>query len=216
MAQTAQGAQRLMILKGKSFDTYTLKLEARKVSGTNAFIIPFAVNGTGSMLRAHIGALVNNSTVFEIVSEGSVANVSPTKRLAKPIETGKWYSIRLEVGDDKVDCYLDDVLLLSYTEPKKLIGIAGRDQKTGDLIVKMVNGNDEAIEIEIELDGTAEATGTYKAYTIASGETTAENSFMEPKKYVPVATVAKTAGARKLVHRFPKYSITVLRIPTKK
>jgi alpha-L-arabinofuranosidase len=107
-------------------------------------------------------------------------------------------------------------LLLSYTEPKKLIGIAGRDQKTGDLIVKMVNGNDDAIETEIELDGTVETAGTYKAYTIASGETTAENSFTEPKKYIPVTTTSKTVGAKKLVHSFPKYSITVLRIPTKK
>lgn len=216
MAQTAQGAQRLMILKDKSFDTYTLQLEARKTSGTNAFIIPFAVNGPNSMLRAHIGALVNNSTIFEIVSDGSVANVSPTKRLAKPIETGRWYKIRLEVGYDKVDCYLDDVLLLSYTEPKKLIGIAGRDKETGDLIVKMVNGNDDAIETEIELEGTGEALGTYKAYTIASDETTAENSFADPKKYVPAVTTGKTSGAKKLAHSFPKYSITVLRIPTKK
>lgn len=216
MAQTAQGAQRLMLLKDKSFETYTLKLEARKISGTNAFIIPFAVNGQGTMLRAHIGALVNNSTVFEIVSEGSVANVSPTKRLAKPIETGKWYKIRLEVGYEKVDCYLDDVLLLSYTEPKKLIGIAGRDKKNGDLIIKMVNGNDDVIETEIELDGNAEVNGAYKAYTIASNETGAENSFADPKKYVPVTTVSEPIKGKKMKHSFPKYSITVLRIPTKK
>lgn len=216
MAQTAQGPQRLMILKNQSFDTYTLTLEARKTGGTNAFIIPFAVNGTGSMLRAHIGALVNNSTIFEIVNENSVANISQAKRLAKPIETGRWYKIRLEVSYDKVDCFLDDELLLSYTEPKKLIGIAGRDKETGDLIIKMVNGNEEDFETTIELDGAVNATGVYTSYTISSDQTKAENSFAEPKKYIPVAMKGKMQTTKQVVHSFPKYSITVLRIPTKK
>ena len=43
LAQTAGGAQQFAMLKNKSFDTYTLKLKAKKLEGYNAFIIPFAV-----------------------------------------------------------------------------------------------------------------------------------------------------------------------------
>ncbi len=217
MAQTVQGAQRLMILKDKSFETYTLKLKARKTSGTNAFIIPFAVNGTRSMLRAHIGGLVNNSSMFELVMDDAVSNMSQPKRLIKPIETGKWYDIRLEVGLDKVDCYLDDQLLMTYTEPNKFLSIAGRDAKNGDLIIKAVNVSDEAYETEIKLDGDMRLSSTgASAYTISSSSLDVENSFTEPKKYVPVKTSVKDISNQKIQYTFPKYSVTVLRVKTQK
>lgn len=213
IAQTAQGPQRLMYLKDHSFDVYTLKLKARKNGGTNAFIVPFAVNGQRFMLRAHIGSYVNLNTVFEIVQEGEVSNISQSKRLPNPVETGKWYNIRLEVGLDKVDCYLDDELLLTYKEPQKLLGIAGRDKKTGDLIIKVVNAYDEDYETEIELDGQVRAKGAATAYTIASDKLDAENTFARPRQYVPVETVVHGLNGKSFSYKFPKYSITVLRIP---
>ncbi len=216
IAQTAQGPQRLMVLKDKSFETYTLKLEARKTGGTNAFIIPFAVADKNNMLRAHIGSYVNLNTVFEIVSDGSVSNISESKRLRKPIETGKWYNIRLEVGLDKVDCYLNDTLLLSYTEPRKVFALAGRDQSNGDLIIKMVNGGENACETDISLDGTQVLNGSVTAYTITAPTVKAENSFANPKEFVPVKTVTGKINGQKLIYTFPKHSITVLRIPVQK
>jgi alpha-L-arabinofuranosidase len=215
MAQTVQGAQRLMILKDKSFETYTLKLKARKTSGTNAFIIPFAVNDR-SMLRAHIGALLNNSVIFELVMDESVSNVSAIKRLSKPIETGRWYDIRLEVGLEKVDCYFDDKLLLSYTEPNKILSLAGRDAKNGDLIIKVVNVSDDAYEIDINLNGVINMSSTGAAYVISSSSLNVENSFTEPQKYVPVKTTIKDISRKKMQFTFPKYSVTVLRIKTQK
>lgn len=216
IAQTAQGPQRLMVLKDKSFDTYTLKLEARKTGGTNAFIIPFAVTDRNNMLRAHIGSYVNANTVFEIVSDGSVSNISESKRLRRPVETGKWYSIRLEVGFDKVDCYLNDTLLLSYTEPRKVFALAGRDQSNGDLIIKMVNGADEPCETDIALDGIQALNGSVTAYTLTAPTVKAENSFVNPKEYIPIKTVGGKVRGQKLAYTFPKHSITVLRIPLQK
>lgn len=216
IAQTAQGPQRLMVLKDKSFETYTLKLEARKTGGTNAFIIPFAVTDRNNMLRAHIGSYVNLNTVFEIVNDGSVSNISESKRLGKPIETGKWYNIRLEVGLDKVDCYLNDTLLLSYTEPRKVFALAGRDQFNGDLIIKMVNGSENACETDITLDGTQVMNGSVTAYTITAPSVRSENSFANPQEFVPVKTLPAKVNGQKFSYTFPKFSISVLRIPVRK
>jgi len=214
MAQTVQGAQRLLLLKDKSFETYTLKLKAKKTSGTNAFIIPFAVNGR-SMLRAHIGGLVNNSSMFEMVMDESVSNVSPVKRLVKPIETGKWYDIRLEVGLEKVECYLDDQLLVTYTEPSKFISIAGIDANNGDLIVKAVNVSDENYVTDIKVDGAMQLLPVGKAYTLSSIKLDVENTFTEPKKYIPVQSTITDIKSKTVQYSFPKYSLTVLRIKTK-
>jgi alpha-N-arabinofuranosidase len=215
LAQTVQGAQRLMILKDKSFETYTLKLKARKLSGTNAFIIPFAVNGQNSMLRAHIGGLVNNSSMFELVMDESVSNVSPTKRLAKPIETGRWYDIRLEVGLEKVDCYLDDQLLITYTEPNKFLMLAGTDKENGDLIIKAVNVGDEEYSTDIAINGTLNLFPSGKAYTLSASSLNVENTFAEPQKFIPIETSISNIKTNNLEYTFPKYSITILRIKAK-
>ena len=209
MAQTAQGAQRLNILTGQHFETYTLKLKARKISGYNAFIIPFAVQDENKHLRAHIGSHVNNNSAFEIVSGESVADVTPQRRLPAPIENGKWYDIRLEVGPDKVECYLNDRLLMTYEEPAKLIGLAGKDATTGELIVKVVNGHEEACTTDLQLDGFEVASGD--AYVLSAPALEVENSFSAPQQYTPVKTALGAKG-KTFSHTFAPYSITVLRL----
>lgn len=214
MAQTAQGAQRLMILKDQNFQTYTLKLKARKISGTNAFIIPFAVKSARAHLRAHIGSYVNLNSVFEIVSDESVADVTPQKRLPKPIETGRWYEIKLDVGIDKVDCYLDGQLLMTYKEPSKLIGIAGRDKRNGDIVVKVVNAADTPYSIKMDLDGVLDLNPQAELITLRSDSLQAENSFTDPIKYVPQKSII-TGVKPGFEATFQPYSISVLRLKEK-
>jgi alpha-L-arabinofuranosidase len=212
MAQTAEGAQLLNVLKDRKFETYTLKLKARKLSGFNAFIIPFAIKEGESYLRAHIGSYVNQNSVFEIVSGETVADVTRQKHLPKPIETGRWYEITLEVGLEKVDCYLDGKLLMSYSEPPKLIGVAGRDQKNGDLIIKMVNASGDSFDTQLQLEGKGEITGAGEAWVLQAPGLEVENSFEKPVDYVPVMHTMAVEKGKSFSYRFPKYSITVLRM----
>jgi len=212
-AQTARGAQRFAWLPGKNFETYTLKVRARKLSdATNAFIIPFAVKDDNTMLRAHIGSNVNNNSVFESVINGmNVSDLNNQKRMPARIETGRWYDITLEVGYDKVDCYLDGKLLMSYTEPQKLFSIAGRNNRTGELIVKVVNAAATPYTVGIELKGAVEPAAAGELFTLRSDSPLAENSFDDPRKYTPVHSVVE--GVKPSFDQvFPPYSISVLRI----
>ena len=212
-AQTAQGAQRFAWLPGKNFDTYTLKLKARKTSNaTNAFIIPFAVKDDNTMLRAHIGSYVNNNSVFESVSNGmNVADLTNQKRLPAPIQTGRWYDIVLEVGYDKVDCYLDGKLLMSYTEPKKFFSIAGRDNQTGDIIIKVVNAAATPCKTTIELKGAGQLDPTADLAVLKADSPEAENSFAHPVQYVPTHIVLQDIHPSFEII-FQPFSISVLRI----
>lgn len=216
LAQTAQGAQRLNLLKDLAFDTYTLKLKARKTGGTNAFIIAFAVQNAAKHLRAHIGSYVNANSVFEIVSDSfSVTDLVAQKRLPAKIEQGRWYDITLEVGLDKVDCYLDGKLLMSYTEVPRIVSIAGRDEKTGDIIIKMVNATNEPYSTTINLNGIAQPASTAELITLTADSPESENSLTEPVKYIPRSS--KISGVKKSFETiFPPYSISVLRVGDKK
>ncbi len=211
-AQTAQGPQRFAWLPVKSFGVYTLQLKARKTSdATNAFIIPFAVKDDGAMMRAHIGSYVNRNSVFESVTKGfDVADLTTQKRLPTPIETNRWYDIRLEVGYDRVDCYLDGQLLMSYTEPPKFFSIAGREHKTGDVIVKVVNASDQSYHITLKVNGSQ--VGSVATLTTISAESPeAENSLDEPAKYVPQQTTITGITDHYQIALKP-YSINILRL----
>ncbi|SFD61628.1 Alpha-L-arabinofuranosidase C-terminus [Chitinophaga sp. CF118] len=212
LAQTAEGAQLMAILKGKTFDTYTLTLKARKKDGFNAFIIPFAVKDSNTCLRAHIGSYVNQNCVFERVTGGyDVSDVSDQKRLKHPIEKDRWYEIRLEVKADQVDCYLDNEMLMSYREPAKVFAISGREENTGDIIVKIVNAGATTCNSNIELDGNAMINKTATLITLASDKETAENSFEKPVAYTPVQQqVSVTSGSFHL--SLAPYSVNVLRL----
>jgi alpha-L-arabinofuranosidase len=185
-AQTAMGAQRFAWLPGKSFDTYTLKLKARRTSNsTNAFIVPFAVKDDKTMMRLHIGSNVNSNSVFESVNNGfQVADLVNQKRLPARIETGRWYDITIEVGVDKIDSYLDGKPLISFTEPNKLFSIAGLDNKTGEVIVKVVNASNQPYKTNLQIKGV-ELSGTAELTTLTADAPTSENSMAEPTKYVP-------------------------------
>lgn len=212
LAQPVQGAQRLSLLKGYSFDTYTLKLKARKIGGTNAFIIPFAVKDGASHMRVHIGSYVNLNSVIELVSDSfSVANMMPQKKLPAPIQMGRWYDITIEVGIDQVDVYLDGQQLISYHEPNKFFSIAGRDLQTGDIIVKVVNGSETPYTTTINLAGVTAMASTASLITLQAESAEAENSLDQPQKYIPVSTIL--TGIQPIFETtFRPWSISVLRI----
>ncbi len=189
LAQTAAGAQQLAMLTAKSFETYTLKLKARKLGGYNAFIIPFAIKDSNTFYRAHIGAWVNKIGVFEKVRNGyDVNNISLAVELADTIEANRWYDIELQVGIDTVKCYLDGKLLMSYSEPDKLFAISGKDEKNGDIIIKIVNAYKTQMPVNIKLQKSNGKISNGYLSTLSSASLTDENSFEHPKQYVPENT----------------------------
>jgi alpha-L-arabinofuranosidase len=215
LSQTAEGAQLIAVLNGKSFDTYTLTLKARKKDGFNAFIIPFAVKNSKECLRAHIGSYVNQNCVFERVTGGyDVSDLSDQRRLKHPIEKDRWYDIRLEVKADQVDCYLDNELLMSYREPAKVFAIAGKEESTGDIIIKVVNANATPFNTTIKLDSTVIIDKSAALITLASDSEVSENSFEKPEAYIPVRhQVLVNSGSFNL--QLASYSVNVLRLKSK-
>ncbi|MEP7143742.1 MAG: alpha-L-arabinofuranosidase C-terminal domain-containing protein [Ferruginibacter sp.] len=212
LAQTAEGAQQFALLKNKTFDTYTLKLKGRKIDGYNAFIIPFAVKDSNTFLRAHIGSWVNQNSVFESVTNGyDVADITGQKKLPAKIEKGKWYDIRVEVGIDTVKCYLDDTLLMSYSEPAKVFAISGKDERNGDIILKVVNATSTPVEAGIEISNLYNIASNGELITLSASSPGAENSYETPKKTVPLSE--KIDGiSSKFKRIFPPYSLSILRI----
>jgi alpha-L-arabinofuranosidase len=216
IAQTAEGAQQFAMLNNRSFETYTLKLKAKKLEGYNAFIIPFAVKDSNTFYRAHIGGWVNRMSVFEKVSNGyDVSNISSAINLTDTIVANRWYDIRLEVGADSVKCFLDDKLLMVYTEPVKVFSIAGKDDKSGDIIVKLVNGNETEVPVSVAIKNAELFDAEAEFISLSAPSLNDENSFDTPTKFFPVKSKIP-ASANGISFPAKAWSINIIRLKQKK
>ncbi|MBL0739823.1 alpha-L-arabinofuranosidase C-terminal domain-containing protein [Chryseolinea lacunae] len=214
LTQTKDGPWPLAVLKEKSFDRYVLKLKARKTGGYNAFMIPFAFRDNQNYLRAHIGAWLNKVAAFETVTKGADAIVSQPVRLEKPVELNRWYDIELRVNNTNVECFLDGKLLMMYTKPLDFFGIAGRDEQTHEVVIKLVNATNTSRKVSLRINNTSlESNG--KAIVISSSSPDDENSFEQPRQFVPQEDVVRNV-ASEFEYSCKPWSTTVLRLKEKR
>lgn len=106
-----------------------------------------------------------------------------------------------------------DVVLpvkLEAASGAKLFASATRDHASGEIILKVVNGDSVPADVQLNLAGLGNVTGDAKL-TVLAGEPNGENSFAEPQKISPKQSALKIPGAE-FRHEFPANSFTVLRV----
>jgi len=130
--------------------------------------------------------------------------------MKKSIVSDRWYTVRMEVQPDKVDCYLDGELLMSYTEPDKIFAISGRDTAGGDILIKIVNAAGVSCRTHVSVGEPALAGAEARLTTLAAAGEGAENSFEHPIAYLPVTTSIPASNGFDL--ELQPFSINVLRL----
>jgi alpha-N-arabinofuranosidase len=85
------------------------------------------------------------------------------------------------------------------------------DERTHELILKVINHSAGDRAAEIRLDGASPG-GTAKVTTLQSGDLNAENSFEQPRRVAPQSSTLAVSSSTIQVHLAP-YSLTVYRIP---
>jgi alpha-N-arabinofuranosidase len=95
---------------------------------------------------------------------------------------------------------------------QNLYASATRDDKTGEIIIKVVNPTATAESSEIKLDGLSQVQPQGEAITL-TGDLAGVNSMDEPEKIVPIESKFENAAAD-FTYNFPAHSMTVLRIKT--
>lgn len=188
------------------WSNYTLHLQARKLAGAEGFLIAFGRN-SGETFWWNIGGWGNREHGIEL-------NRTPVgRRVPGSVETGRWYDIRVEVTGRAIRCFLDGQLVhdeQSRPAPS-LFALAGRDDATGELVLKVVNLAEESVTGELRLTG-ALASGQGSLTVLTSGSLDDNNALDDQTKVVPRTRAARLEGAT-LRQRFAARSLTVLRVP---
>jgi alpha-L-arabinofuranosidase len=210
LRQSAISANTTIYMGDTTWTDYTIKLKARKIEGENAFQIYFHNNGP-ERTRWDLGGFTNSVNMLEV---GLV-----TESMDAQIEPGRWYDVRIELRGSSVKAYLDGKLAQQVSaENLKVKGIttsASKDEKTGDIILKIVNVTAKGIKTDIQLTGAAQLTGTGTAIVLTSLKATDENTLDNPTKVSPKTENLKFSGTE-ITRLFPANSLTVMRLSNKK
>ncbi len=189
---------------GDGYSDAVLTLKARKVSGAEGFVISLG-NADGRRVQFNVGGWGNRLHGLE--AEGVI------KQVRGSVETGRWYDVRVETHGRQFKAYLDGKLIFDETLPRidTVLAIAGKDEATGELIVKLLNTGDSPANVDVRVKGASVGSGTVAE--LAADNAMAENSFSAPTKIAPKVTDIQTSGT--LTRRLPAHSLSILRFRQK-
>ncbi len=187
---------------------YTVTLQARKLSGDNAFQIYFHNKNLHQRIRWDIGGYGNSVNMMDM----GLTSVS----MPSNIEMGRWYDIKIDIRGTNVKGYLDGKLLQEVgdarTAVKSLCASAARDENSGDIIVKVVNASSESLQTQIDLRGAGKLSGSGKVILLTSKNPLDENTLEEPTKVSPKTETLSISG-NTIKRLFIGNSLTIIRIP---
>lgn len=199
-----------------SWSNYTLTVDAEVLGGSEGFLIPVCVKNTANHIFWNIGGWGNTVSCLQIVENNAKSGqVSGTvKNLT--LKQNQIYHLKVVVDGNNIKCYIDDTLYVDYTYTTAPTFFEGSSMdENGDLILKFVNTADCATAINCSLSGIsmADYDSTAVVTTLNGTDLSAENTFKEPDKLIPVDSTLKVAES--FTCTVPKYSVTIIRISHK-
>jgi alpha-L-arabinofuranosidase len=215
LSQLSEEQGTLDLWKNFKGEKYTLNLKVRKLAGKEGFFIYFGMQDdkkNGYFLN--IAGWGNTKTALEKIENGNT--VRTEKSVPHSLESDKWYDVRLVVNQSDIELLIDDISIYAYENRSELrnFAVAGYDEATQELILKVVNAKDSPWVSTIDLKGVQEVSRDGLSITLSANAPTDENSFAEPQKIFPVEEGYHQFGTT-FDYVFKPNSFTILRIKAK-
>jgi alpha-L-arabinofuranosidase len=196
-----------------TWSNYTLTMQARKTAGSGSLVITVCSENDGTWARWILGGW--NNSQHGILTHYAEQDQLLT-RVPGSLETNRWYNVKVVVNGAKMDCYLDGQLIQSAEILRRrvpsLFTSASRDERSGEVILKVVNPGPQPASASIQLRGASAVMPTAQVITLCGASPSDENTF-EQQTIVPKTT--ELAGVKPLFkHTFKPRSFTILRIRT--
>lgn len=176
-----------IVLQDPAFEALadsTLRVKARKLDGDEGFLVQVRTRGN-DCVWLNLGGWGNREHALEKTTAGAKLGLGP--HVPGRIETGRWYDVRIETKGESIRAFLDDVLVVEARDraPAWFVAGAGRDERSGDLVVKLVNGTAVDRRIELVLDGVPSIEPAVRIETLSGPGPAAENDFGTKNAIVP-------------------------------
>jgi len=122
--------------------------------------------------------------------------------------------VKIESRGDRVKCYLDGRLLQEATRGSfdRIYASAGRDERTGEYVVTVVNPFGDPLRATVAFDGATLPSGDVRLEILTGARPGDDNTLDDPHRVAPRFESARFGGGSELTRTYPSYSATVLRV----
>jgi len=222
LSQTSNNEPAIIICPDKiSAQKYTYKIQAKKSSGAEGFLMLFGYKNSQNYQWYNIGGWTNTQSNVEQTIGGGKVQLGRNKRFV--VEADKWYDLQVDVDGENIKCYIDGQLdftckLQKSTAMEGVYATTTIDDATKTMYVKVVNVGEGEAEGTLNLKNCSIDTakqGAVSLIRLASESGNDENTLDNPRKIYPTAATAKAASASKVDFQVPAFSINILKLKIK-
>lgn len=205
---------RRSFLQNKVFDYYTIEVKARENKGSDGFCLIFGAEDYNNYYQLHIGADSGQYVYIEKIEGGIPSKVTTPVPFA--LKENQWYQVKATIHADEVECFINNQSVLKYTIRKQQnrFAIAGYDEQTNEIVLKVVNAEPVPFQTSIKLDNMGEIDPKGRVITLAAKNKNEENSFKDPTRITPQPKEFNGFSTH-FSMEFKPWSLTVLRVKRK-
>ncbi len=190
-------------------ENYTIKLKAKKISGSRGFRIKFGKTDDKNFIDWTLGGWANGDCQIETNINGRTSGL---KHKVFSAVTGITYDLKLEVSGRNIAVYIDGEKQFDVIDRQPVINeiylTSSIDKNSGEVILKAVNVQDMPTKAVINIDGSDNVSG--KIFEISDCALNAENSFGNPKNVYP--SEHEFNSKSEFEYTFKPHSVTVFRV----
>lgn len=216
LKQSGNSGNSLYVLSDLESNEFTLECDVKRNNFKEGIFLYYNItNNIKEAVRYNIGGwnceILSVNQLYDGLGVGAIG-----KSAKCSVMPDEWHHVKLTVTPQKSELLLDDTIHLDFTPhstPKQFLA-TGMDNKTGELIVKVVNRDSAAYMPKILIKGLDRKVHPAEVTTLSSDIDTEENSFENPKKIYPTKESIKLKGNH-FRYKFKPFSYTILRIKTR-
>jgi alpha-L-arabinofuranosidase len=191
-------------------DHYTCKFRARKDEGAEGFLIVFNYVDEHNYCWLNFGGWGNTQHAIEQIGNGG--KIQTVTRRGR-VEAGRWYDVTLTVSGDSVKAWLDqDLIFDTVLKRNTSLGVfssATIDERSGELIVKVVNSQEEGTTARLNISNFDVKSAKVIRLRANSGED--ENTLQQPTNIYPTEHEL-SPECQTVDVELPAYSLNIIRI----
>ena len=191
---------------------YTYKVQARKESGDEGFMVVFNYEDGQNYDWFNVGGWSNTRTTVEQTSKNMRSTFGTVRN--EHIDSDRWYDLQVDVDGDSITCFVNgDVAFSGRKNDGTLHGVYANstlDERTGTLYTKLVNLCSSGTKGSLRLAGGAVAAeATMVRLAGATGDD--ENTMQYPNNIIPrPAAIEKADGGRRLTFDVAPFSVNII------
>jgi alpha-L-arabinofuranosidase len=197
---------------------YTLTCKTRKMHGTQGITFHVRRKDEKDSYSIHIGLWNNTHSAVHQFFDGKATLLSHKNNAS--LEDGQWISVRIEVRNKSIACFMHDRELIRVEDIEVVNDIplyeavAHRVKKSGEIILKAVNFSEKRETVRVQLGQETKVSPRGTEFVLTSNKWEDENSVEKPNKVAPVSRPVEGLS-NDFEYTLAPRSLTILRMSAK-